>query len=270
MTESCGYEYVNNPLVPVYDDEGFVSDYRMDLEGLESLIDDRCRMLILSNPQNPSGVCWSKETLQRLASICHSHGIIVVSDEIHCEMAFNGHHPYASVSREAAENSITFMAPSKTFNIAGIVSSYCIVPDSTLRERFFAWLGAAELDSPSIFSTVATVAAYTQGENWRKEMLDYLKLNIEYTDSFIRDNIPGIRILKPQASFLIWLDCRKLGLCQEELVKLFTEKAGLALNDGSMFGPGGEGFMRLNAGCPRKVLTEALESLEKAIKNLYQ
>ena len=268
VTESCGFEYVNNPLVPVYDEEGFICDYNMDLDGLEKLIDDRCRMLVLSNPQNPSGICWSEETLQRLASICHAHGIMVISDEIHCEMAFSGHHPYASVSPEAAANSITFMAPSKTFNIAGIVSSYCIVPDAEVRERFFSWLSSAELDSPSIFSTVATTAAYTKGSRWRLEMLEYLKDNIDFTDSYIMENIPGIRVLRPQASFLIWLDCRKLGLNQEELVRLFTDRAGLALNDGTMFGPGGEGFMRLNAGCPRKILAASLESLKNAIQNL--
>ena len=267
VTEGCGFEPVFNPLLPVYDSDGFVCGYEMDFDGLGKLIDDRCRMLVLSNPQNPSGVCWSRETLARLASICHARGIMVVSDEIHCEMAFDGHVPYASASPEAAGNSITFMAPSKTFNIAGIVSSYCIVPDSKVREKFFSWLESAELDSPSIFSVVATMAAYTKGDAWRREMLAYLKENIDFVDAFLRARIPQIRAMRPQASFLIWLDCRKLALPQEKLVSLFTDGAGLALNDGSMFGAEGTGFMRLNAGCPRQVLSESLESLEKAVKN---
>ena len=268
VTDSCGFEHVCNPLIPVLDEEGFVCDYEMDLDGLEKLIDNRCRMLVLANPQNPSGVCWSMETLQRLARICRKHDIIVISDEIHCEMAFGAHVPYASSCPEAACRSITFMAPSKTFNIAGIVSSYCIVPDKDTRERFFAWLEAAELDSPSIFSTVATMTAYTRGGQWRKEMLEYLKGNIDFVDSFIMENIPGIRALRPQASFLIWLDCRRLGLDPGQLDDLFINKAGLALNNGAMFGKEGEGFMRLNAGCPRSILASALESLAKAIHNI--
>ena len=265
VTEKCGFEVVNNPLLPVYDEDGFLCDYTMDFDGLEKCIDSRCRMLILANPHNPGGVCWSDDTLRQLAEICQRHGIIVVSDEIHGEMAFCHHSPYASVCPEAAGHSISFLAPSKTFNIAGIVSSYCIVPDSGLREKFFAWLESAELDSPSIFSVTATIAAYTKGWQWRQEMLQYLQGNIDFVDSYLKENIPLIRGMRPQASFLIWLDCRKLGLSQEELVSLFIDKAGLALNDGSMFGKEGEGFMRLNIGCPRIILENALCSLKKAI-----
>ena len=239
----------------------------MDFDHLARVADEKCRMLILSNPHNPAGITWDRDTLCRLAEFCHSRGIIVISDEIHSDMALwdNRHIPFASVSPEAAACSITFGAPSKTFNIAGIVSSYAIVPDAGLRERFYGWLQANELNEPTIFSPIATVAAFTQGDEWRRAMLSYVQDNIDYVIDYCREHLPAIRPLRPQASFLIWLDCRGLGLDHDALVDLFVNKARLALNDGEMFGPGGRGFMRLNVGCPRAILTEALTRLTEAI-----
>lgn len=185
-------------------------------------------------------------------------------------MALYGHKhiPFASVSPEAAECSITFGAPSKTFNIAGIVSSYAIVPSESLRERFYGWMHANELCSAPLFSPIATIAAFRYGEEWRQQMLEYVEANIDWLCGFCAENIPGIRPLKPQASFLVWLDCRPLGLGHEELVDLFVNKARLALNDGETFNPGGEGFMRLNVAVPRSVLREAMESLRHAVRSL--
>lgn len=241
--------------------------YSMDFDHLARVADEKCRMLILSNPHNPAGITWDRDTLCRLAEFCHSRGIIVISDEIHSDMALwdNRHIPFASVSPEAAACSITFGAPSKTFNIAGIVSSYAIVPDAGLRERFYGWLQANELNEPTIFSPIATVAAFTQGDEWRRAMLSYVQDNIDYVIDYCREHLPAIRPLRPQASFLIWLDCRGLGLDHDALVDLFVNKARLALNDGEMFGPGGRGFMRLNVGCPRTILTEALTRLTEAL-----
>lgn len=273
VTKACGFEIVNNPLIPVYDEEGFVVDYRIDFDGLESLIDGSTKLLMLCNPQNPGGVCFPKEDLQRLAHICHSRGLIVISDEIHAEMVLRGrqHIPFASVSDEAAACSISFLAPSKTFNIAGVVSSYCVVTEPKLRKQFFDYIESIEIDYPCIFSAEATRAVYTdQGYQWRSEMLAYVESNIDFVDSYLRTNIPCIRAVKPQASFLIWLDCRKLGLEQKELVDLFVQKAGLALNDGTMFGKEGAGFMRLNVGCPRSKLQKALENLSRAVKSLQK
>ena len=264
VTEESGFTVVNNPLRPVYDAEGFVSGYEMDLEDLERKIDDRTKMLILCNPHNPGGVCFPVETLRRLAEICSQAGIVVVSDEIHAEMVHGGrrHVPFASVSEAAARCSITFMAPSKTFNIAGVVSSYAIVQEPALADRFFGYLSSNELDYPPIFSLEATRAAYTDaGLAWRAEMLDYVQGNVDFVDGWLRSNLPQIRAVRPQASFLVWLDCRKLGLPQPELVDLFVNRARLALNDGTVFGPEGTGFMRLNVGCPRSVLASALASL---------
>lgn len=256
-----GREVVFNPLRETVD------GYEMDFENLEAVCDDRCRMLILSNPHNPAGITWSRKSLERLASFCHSRSIIVISDEIHADMALfgNRHIPFASVSPEAAACSITFGAPSKTFNIAGIVCSYAVVPDDALRERFYRWIEANEMGSAPIFSHIATVAAFRHGAEWRRQMLDYIQGNIEFVEDFCREHIPQVRPLRPQASFLVWLDCRRLGLDREGLNRLFIDGAGLALNDGEMFSPGGEGFMRLNVGTSRAVLKDALERLRSVI-----
>ena len=256
-----GREVVYNPLKL---EDGV---YKMDFEQLESLIDKDCKMLILSNPHNPGGIVWEKEALVKLAQICSAHGILVISDEIHAEMTYPQfrHHPFATVSPEAAACSVTFMAPSKTFNIAGIVSSYAIVPDAQLREKFYSFLEAGELNAGTIFAFTATKAAYTYGAEWLQQMRSYVIENVNFVDEYLKKNIPQIKAYRPQASFLIWLDCRELGLSQPDLVHLFEDKAGLALNDGTMFGKEGEGFMRLNVGCPRSILSKALESLKKAI-----
>ena len=255
-------EIVYNPL-----HENADGSYSMDLENLAQVYDEKCKLLILSNPHNPAGIVWPRETLVRLAEFCHSHGITVISDEIHCDMALfgNRHIPFASVSPEASACSITFGSPSKTFNIAGIVSSYAIVPDESLRERFFGWLEANEMNAAPMFSPIATIAAFKHGEEWRKEMVSYIEGNVEAVIDFCARELPQIKPLRPQASFLIWLDCRALGMSREERNDLFINKAGLALNDGETFSPGGEGFMRLNVAVPRSVLMKAMNQLKDAI-----
>lgn len=261
--EGNGRQVVMNPLKELPD-----GSYAMDFEQLASVVDEKCRLLILSNPHNPAGICWDAETLRRLAHFCYEHDIIVVSDEIHSDMALFGHQhvPFATVSEEAAQISITFGAPSKTFNIAGIVSSYAIVPNPTLRRRFYTWLEANELNEPTLFAPIATIAAYSQGEEWRRQMLRYVEENIRFVEDFFHAQMPQIKPLRPQASFLVWLDCRALGLNHDQLIDLFVNKARLALNDGAMFGPGGEGFMRMNVGTPRAVLQQALQQLSEALK----
>ena len=152
-----------------------------------------------------------------------------------------------------------------SFNIAGIVSSYAIVPDEQLRERFFGWLEASELNAAPLFSPIATIAAFKHGEQWRREMLEYVEGNIEFIEEYCRKYIPQIRPLRPQASFLVWLDCRGLDMNHDELIDLFVNQAGLALNDGEMFNPGGKGFMRLNVGTQRQILEKAMEKLKEAL-----
>lgn len=256
-------EVVYNPLI--HHEDG---TYSMDFEQLEQVADANCRMLILSNPHNPAGIVWDKQTLTRLAEFCHKRHIIVISDEIHADMALwnNKHIPFASVSEEAAACSITFGAPSKTFNIAGLISSYAIVPNKDIREPFFSWMEVNELNQPHLFAPVATIAAYQQGNPWRQQMLSYIEKNIDLVMDFCAEHIPQIKPLRPQASFLVWLDCRDLGLSQTELESLFVEKAHLALNNGEMFGKEGIGFMRMNVGTTRATLLEALTRLKNAIK----
>ena len=166
----------------------------------------------------------------------------------------------------AASCSITFGAPSKTFNIAGILCSFAIVPDEIIRKKFYGWMEANEFGSASIFSPIATIAAFRNGEEWRRQIISYIEGNIELVESFCRERIPQVKPLRPQASFLIWLDCRGLGLDHDNLTSLFIDRAGLALNDGEMFNPGGEGFMRLNIGTSRKIIEESLLCLEKALE----
>ncbi|QFQ13752.1 putative C-S lyase [Pseudoprevotella muciniphila] len=253
-------EVVFNPLKELPN-----GSYAMDFDNLEQVCDEKCKMLILSNPHNPAGIVWDIETLQTLAHFCASRGILVISDEIHCDMVLTGHKhlPFAAVSEEAAQCSITFGAPSKTFNIAGIVSSYAIVPNDELRKKFYEWLEANELNEPTIFSPIATIAAFGQGEEWRQEMLQYVEENIKLVVDYCAQHLPKIKPLVPDASFLVWLDCRDMGLDHDALIDFFVNKARLALNDGEMFGPGGEGHMRMNVAAPRCVILKALEQLKE-------
>ncbi len=257
-----GREVVYNPLKENED-----GTYSMDFDNLAEVADDKCKVLILSNPHNPAGIVWSKDTLAHLADFCFDHNILVISDEIHCDMALwgNKHVPFATASEKAAQCSITFGAPSKTFNIAGIVSSYSIIPNDEIRNKFYTWLAANELNEAPMFSPIATIAAFKNGEEWRKDMLHYIEENIMFVEKYCKEYLPQIKPLRPEASFLVWLDCRQLGLNHEQLIDLFVNKAHLALNDGEMFGKGGEGFMRMNVGTPRAILKKALDQLKEAL-----
>lgn len=241
--------------------------YDIDFEGLERVCDDKCRLLILCNPHNPVGICWDRDTLIKLADFCYDHHLLVISDEIHCDLALFGHKhiPFASVSDKSAEISITMQAPSKTFNIAGVVASHAIVPNPDLRKEFYGWLKANELDEAHIFAHIATIAAFRHSGEWRRQLVEYIEGNALFVEEFCHQNMPQIKPLRPQASFLVWLNCRNLNLNHEELLDLFIDKAHLALNDGEMFGPGGEGFMRLNIGSPRAYVKAGLEKLAKAV-----
>ena len=276
--EGNNRQVVLNPLKESTDG----SFYQMDFEGLEKNIVD-CKMMILCNPHNPGGIQWDRATLERVAQICHKHGVIVMSDEIHADLALFGHKhiPFATVSKEAEEISITFQAPTKTFNMAGIVSSYAIVANPELRQCLFHWMGANELNEPHVFAPIATIAAFRYGEEWRQQMLAYIEQNILFTEEFFKAHISGIKVIRPESSFLVWLDCRPLHLNHDELQDLFVNKARLALNDGEIFdtaqdpyaplhqqSSAGRGFMRLNVGTPRSILAQALKQLAEAVASL--
>lgn len=265
VTEMHGRQVANNQLV--FDGE----NYRMDFESLRVLTKD-AKVLVLCNPHNPGGRVWTQEELRQVAAICHENKVLVVSDEIHSDLALNGHKhiPFATVSPEAAEGSITFMAPSKTFNIAGIVSSFSVVPNVHLRKKFYDYLKSSELEEGHIFAYLAAEVVYREGGGWLDQMKDYLWENICFTERFFGENMPQVKVIRPQASFLVWLDCRQLGMTQSELVSFFVNDAHLALNDGAMFGPGGEGFMRLNVGTPRIILEKCLKQLAEAYAMKHQ
>lgn len=260
-SEGLNRKIVNNTLI--YDN----GQYSMDFDNLREVAKTGCKMLILCNPQNPSGRIWSKDELSELAEICFDNQILVVSDEIHSDLVLPGneHIPFATVSNKAAQNNITLMAPSKTFNIAGIVSSFAVVENEEIRKKYFNYLNARQLGDGTIFGYIAAEYAYEYGEEWLNQALEYIQENIDFVDDYLQKNIPQIKAVKPDASFLIWLDCRALNLSQPELEKLFIQKAKLALNSGTMFGKEGKGFMRLNVGCPRITLEKALDNLKKAV-----
>lgn len=260
--EENGRNVVNVPLIE--DEE---HRYHMDYDALEAL-DIEGGVLLLSNPHNPGGRMWSVDELLRLAGICRRKNLLVVSDEIHADMALWGkkHVPFATVSEDAASNSITFCAPSKTFNIPGVVSSFSVVPSKEIRDRFYSWLAANEFGDAPLFSHIATVAAYRHGDEWRREMLAYIEDNIRMVEEYCAENIPGVVALRPDASFLVWLDCRALGLSHDALIDLFVNKARVALNDGAMFGNEGSGLMRLNVAMPRAALKAVLDRIAEAVR----
>ena len=241
--------------------------YEIDFERFERDVQG-CKLFLLCHPHNPGGRVWREEELRRMAEICHREGVIVVSDEIHADLTLPPYHhiPFAKVSVEAAECSITLMSPSKAFNMAGLTSSYSIISDDTLREKFHRYLAASELNLGHVFAFNSVAAAYSHGTEWLDQMLAYVQGNINYIEQFLATKLPEVEVVRPQASYLVFLDFRKLGLTQKELGSLIVDKARLALNDGAMFGKEGIGFMRLNAASPRSVIAEAMQRLQSAIK----
>lgn len=261
VIESTGRRTVVSPLHIV---DG---RYEMDLDDIASKLSD-CKVLILCNPHNPGGIVWHHEELVRLAEICAEKGVKVISDEIHADLTLHGfkHTPFASISPEAANITVTLMAPSKTFNMPGIVASYYIIPNEALRNRVFTYLDMGDIGNGNIFAFDCTMACYTdEGEDWLNQMLTYVEGNIHYVSDFLAAHCPRIRTIHPEASFLMYLDNRDLGFAsQTQLVDFYQNEARLYLNDGSMFGKEGTGFMRLNVASPRKEMEEAMCRLKKA------
>jgi len=243
--------------------------YQMDFEGLRKIITPATRMLILSNPHNPVGRVWSRDELNELAEICHEKGIIILSDEIHSDLLLPGmkHVPLASVSEKAAAVTVTCMAPSKTFNLAGLSTSSMIISDPVLMEKFRKTLTGLHIHLGNIFGNVASEAAYTHGREWLEQLMRYVGENIDLVVSFCRERMPVIRPVRPEATYMIWLDCRAMGMNGQELNRFFVESAGVGMNEGSRFGPGGEGFMRMNLACPGATVMRALEQIESALKS---
>lgn len=235
----------------------------IDFEDFERKAKD-CKMFILSNPHNPGGRVWNREELLKISEACKRNNVMVISDEIHADLTLPGfsHTSFSTISSEAQENSITFIAPSKTFNIAGMGSSVAYIPDERLRNTYFNYLDGYEVANGNVFAYTAAEAAFRHGEDWLRQVKDYIAGNVEYTMNYFKTNKPQIVPMKPEASFLVWLDFNGLKLPHEEVKRRLLEEAKIALNDGTDFG--GElykGFFRLNIGCPKAVLKEALEKI---------
>ncbi len=225
-----------------------------------------CKLFLLCHPHNPGGRVWKHEELVRLAEICQRKGVLVVSDEIHADLTLHGytHIPFALSCEAAAQNSITFASPSKSFNMAGLTSSYAIIPNPDIRAQFATFLENSELNLGHLFSFISVAAAYSHGTEWLDQCLDYIQGNIDFVEQTLACEMPRICMIRPQASYLIFLDCRALGLTPEALNRFFVEEAHLALNEGVMFGKPGEGFMRLNVASPRSVIKQAMHQLKEA------
>ena len=266
VIEGNGRRVLENPLI--FDGES----YRMDVEGLADLLRrERPRMMILCNPHNPVGIQWDADTLRRVAALCRETGTVVVSDEIHGDLVLGrrSHIPFLAVSDDARAVGVMLGAPSKTFNIPGLVSSWMVVKSEGLRRDFYKWMEVNEFSAPVMISTIGAEAAYTTGEQWLDEMMEYVESNISFATEYVSSRIPGVRVVKPQASFLLWLDFNGLGLEQKDLMRMLVDDARIAANDGTMFGKQGKGFARLNVGTPRCVLTAALEHIREAVEKIH-
>jgi len=264
VLEKNGRIASHNPLT--YNGEKFVIDY----DGLESTIDKETKMLMLCNPHNPVGRVWSKEELTKLGDICLKNDITIVSDEIHCDLTLKGynHIPLASLSTELEQNTITLMAPSKTFNIAGLVTAIAIIPNTELRNIYTKAIEDMEIDNDSIFGTLGLEVSYNHGGQWLEEVMVYIEDNIDYAIDYIKKNIPEIKVDRPEGTYLLWLDFRSLKKSQKLINESLIKTGKILLSDGSSYGENGNGFFRLNIAYPRAMLRDGLKRIEKTIKNL--
>ncbi len=239
--------------------------YEIDLDRFEATITGRTRLFILCNPQNPVGRVFRRDELEGMAEICLRHGVSICSDEIHCDLIFSGyrHVPFASLAPEIAARTITLLAPSKTFNIAGIHSAVAIIPDPELRKHFNA-VRAGLVPGVGLLGYTAMLAAYRDGQPWLDQVLRYLESNRDFLHGYVTSNLPGLTVNRPEGTYLAWLDCRGADLPGTPH-QFFLERGRVALNDGATFGPGGQGFVRLNFGCPRSTLIEALARMREAL-----
>ncbi|HNY67338.1 MAG TPA: PatB family C-S lyase [Bacillota bacterium] len=265
VVESNGRRLLNNELRMGPDGR-----YAIDWDDLQAKLDDGARLVLLCSPANPVGRVWTDEELARLADMCRARDVIVASDEIHCDIVYFGarHIPLGSLGEGVAHRSVTFMAPSKTFNVQGLTTSMAIIPSKQLRERFArVQLGLGMAES-NIFGLTAFEAAYRRCDVWLDRALEYLEGNLRYLQSFASSRLPGITVVPAEGMYVVWLDCRGLGLDADALRDFLVNRARVGVNDGRMFGPGGEGFARINIGCSRAILREGLERIEEALRQL--
>jgi cysteine-S-conjugate beta-lyase len=261
---NTGRQLINNELIL---ENG---RYKMDLQDLERQIDSRTSMLLLCNPHNPGGMVWTREELTELAEICLKNDILIVADEIHSDIIFNGHKhiPMASLSEEVSNITVSTYAPSKTFNLAGLSTSVVISSNKDLLKAYDNYIGDFHLHMGNVFGFVALEAAYTEGKQWLAEMIEYVEGNTALVREFAKKHHDKMTLIEPEATYLLWLDFSKLKLSDAELKNFMIREAKIGFNHGPTFGKGGEGFQRLNVACPRSVVEKALMQLENAFNSL--
>lgn len=267
LAENCGYHIIENPLIC---ENG---NYHMDFEGLERIASDpKTTLLLLSNPHNPVGRAWTLQELEKLAEICSRNQVMVISDEIHADLVFDGnqHIPFASVAQEYEITSVTCGSPCKTFNISGLSISYIICEDQSILKKIQKTLDIQETNYPNSVAVDALIAAYTNGKDWLEQLKIYLYDNYQFLKNFCEAHIPQIKITPLQATYLVWLDCSFLSVPSEDLTKLLFEKGNIRINPGTMYGSAGEGFLRINIACPREILTEGLLKLATVLKEIHK
>lgn len=264
IVESNERSLVISPLVKL-DDGSYVMDY----EDIEAKIKD-VKIFILCNPHNPVGRVWTREELTRLGEICLKHNVLVISDEIHSDIILKNHKhtPFASISKEFSENTITCMAPTKTFNLAGLQSSFLVISNPYYYEVMDKAFSRLDIKRNNAFSLVATEAAYNYGEDWLYELIKYIEDNVDFAIDYIKNYMPQLKVKKPEGTYLLWVDFSNLNVDKEDLKNALINKGRIALSDGSSFGIGGDGYYRINLACPRSMVLEGLKRIEFAIKSL--
>ena len=264
IVESNERSLVISPLVKL-DDGSYVMDY----EDIESKIKD-VKIFILCNPHNPVGRVWTREELTRLGEICLKHNVLVISDEIHSDIILKNHKhtPFASISKEFSENTITCMAPTKTFNLAGLQSSFLVISNPYYYEVMDKAFSILDIKRNNAFSLVATEAAYNYGEDWLYELIKYIEDNVDFAIDYIKNHMPQLKVKKPEGTYLLWVDFSNLNVGKKDLKNALINKGRIALSDGSSFGIGGDGYYRINLACPRSMVLEGLKRIEFAIKSL--
>lgn len=258
---------LDNDRVPLINELVFDGEqYRMDLDALEAQIDDKTKMMLLCSPHNPVGRVWTQEELTAVGELCMRHDILLVSDEIHGDIVYPGHKhiPFATLSKEIADHCVVCNAPNKTFNIAGLQGCNVIIKNPEIRARYREFVSRFHLAEFTPFSMTAHQTAYRYGEEWLEELLVYLQENIRFTDEYLKAHLPCVKMMRPEGTYMVWLDFRGTGLSTEEINDRLIKKAKVAFNDGAMFGRSGTGFQRMNVACPRKILEMALDRITEA------
>ncbi len=265
-TRATGRQILENPLKL---ENG---QYEMDFAQLETLAAQKPKIMILCNPQNPSGRVWSKEDLSKVSDFCNRNGILLVSDDIHSDLIYKGYQytPALSLGEETRDNLIACYAVSKTFNLAGLNTSAIIIPNEKLRTEYKAFMRSVGAGEINLFGLLGTEVAYTCGDEWLEEVLTYLEGNLDYMEAFLKENLPQVKMMRPESTYMTWLDFSALGMEQKELEQFLIQKAKVGLNSGTTFGRGGEGYMRFNFGTPRALIKEGLERIKAAVDGLSE